>query len=980
MESDLEFADTAARRFRAALGVFIVLLVLAMYPFTPDPTGDVKRFLLALAACGLGFAWVGAVWMGILPFRKPSLFFGALTAFLAVYAVATLRSRFFMFSAIEWSGFFSLFVLYLVASQSCRSREHVLRLIEITCLAVAAASCYGFLQKMNLDPFPWDDRSSDVYQNVPATFGHPNFAAHTLILTIIMAAMFLVDAAVARWRGTMDTSVRRRLWIGALCLPVFLLHLRFTGQRAGLIALAAAAVLVALAALFGRRFRNPLAGAAFSMALLALLGILGAGGAMAVSRWRGGTTIPLDTSLLVRYQSYVSAADMFFDRPMLGYGPGVYAIAYPEYWTPFEQEWFAKQSRMNNRVHNDLMELGIDGGLLSAGIYLAMLVMGIGAGLVMAFRAREPGHRSLGYAFAAFFTAFLIDGLFGFNLRVPISAVLLFLAMGVMEGLNPAASNSLKLPRAARIGLRISVAVVLMCILVLNVRVFLSQIFYQEGIRAHYRKEVDPARAAFERGRAMAPWDWQFERRLGLLRLATYEPEAAIAHFEKSLDLNPYFIMTQLRLGHAKLMVARQRMQSDPEAAGAIHALLTEAEEDIETVLRLCPMLPAAHELLGRIASVHALHRAAAKDKSPDDEAYIQALWDRAEYHLEYAIKSAPEPQSELFRMLGNVRTAIGKPEKAEQALVRAIEANPADMETWPLLLDLAHAHKRYDSVRNTAYAQIRRLQAADPPNQNAIGSAYLFLANILETGYADYSGADAAYTAAINHAPQRLEVWANFARYAQDHNRKDALIAAAAQSCAQLAVAGEPPLPHVGAVCAVLQQGVAALEQASTALLAQVRAHRPGESLSAAQAYGWAARILLETAQTADPTDPGICAAWMNLGIIHAGIEQLDIADRLFTHAEHCIDTERATFLAIYWADTRLRMNRGGDALDLLLNAHDKDPGNLDCLWAIARTHARIGRYREAREAFNELLQEPDLAPQGRAMIEEELRSLPTP
>ncbi len=977
MEPDQEFTSIAARRFRAALSVFIVLLVLAMYPFTPDPTGDVKRFLVAMAAFGFGIAWLGVMWMGILPFRKPPLFFGFLIAFLALFALASLRSEFFMFSVVEWSGFFALFVLYLVASQVCRTRDQALRLMATACLAVAAASLYGFLQKMNLDPFPWDERTSDIYLNVPATFGHPNFAAHTLILVIIMAALFVFDVVSAHLRGTLDAPTRRRGWIGGACLPIFLVHLRLTEQRAGLIALATAATLICVAVIVGRRFRNPVLGAACSMALVAALGLAGAGGAMALSRWRAGTTIPLDTSLLIRYQSYVSAADMFFKRPLSGHGPGVYAIAYPEFWTPFEQEWFAKQFRMNNRVHNDLMEVGIDAGVFAAGLYLAMLALGMGAGLAMAFRARDPARRSLGYAFAAFFVAFLIDGLFGFNLRVPVSATLLFLGMGMLEGLHTPAGQARPLTTPATIALRMGLLVALCLVAILGARVFLSQIFYQDGIRAHYRKDLDAARVSFERGLKMAPWDWQFERRLGLLRLAVFDPEAAIAHFERSLRANPYFVMTRLRLGHARLMVARQRMQTDPAASQEISALLDQAAADADQILELCPVLPAAHELLGRIASVHALQRAAVKDKTSADAATIEALWDRAEHHLEYAIQQSPEPQSELFRMLGNVRIAKGRIPEAEQALVRAIEADPADMETWPLLLDLAHAHHRYDSARNTAYSQIRRLNAAAPPNHDAIGSAYLFLANILETGYADYDGADAAYAAAVEHAPLRPEVWANFARYAQTHDRKDALVAAVAQSCARLAVAGEKPLPYVAAVNAVLQQGAAALEQASTILLAHVRAHRPSDTLTAAQVYGWAARILLETAQTADPADPAICAAWMNLGIVHAGMDELEIADRIFTHAERCIDTDRAAFLAIYWADALLRMDRGDEALARLLNARDKAPDNLDCLWAIARTYARIGRFDQAREAYAELLKEPDLAPQGRAMIEEELQAV---
>ena len=77
--------------------------------------------------------------------------------------------------------------------------------------------------------------------------------------------------------------------------------------------------------------------------------------------------------------------------------------------------------------------LGVTGGA-SLGATLAILVLGMCYGLLMAFQG-HPERRRLGYAVAGLFCAFLEDGLFGFNLRVPVSAGILFLMMGLLDGL-----------------------------------------------------------------------------------------------------------------------------------------------------------------------------------------------------------------------------------------------------------------------------------------------------------------------------------------------------------------------------------------------------------------------------------------------------------------------------------------------------------------------------------------------------------------
>ncbi len=961
------------RYLRIAVAVYMVLLVLAMYPATVDPTGDIKRLITALAAFGLMAWWALAVgWYGI-PVRRPRLFFEVLVCFLGLYVLSTIRSEFRWFSLLDTGGFISLFALYILASQVYHTPAQVLRLFWVMCGAVGCSSLYGMLQKAGVDPFPWADRTSDVYMNLPATFGNPNFAAHMLILTIILGILLLT-----LWRGSgeeLAPSVGRRragLLLALALIALFLVHMRFTGQRAGIIALAAALLLMVVAWIIGRRFRKPLTGAVVSLALVAALGFAGMGGAMAVSKMKGGIAFPMDTSLLIRYQSYVSAADMLFDRPVLGHGPGVYAITYSKYWTPFEKDWFAQELRVNNHVHNDVIEIGIDAGLLAAGLYVSLLALGMGYGLLMAFSAASPVRRRMGYAYAALFLAFLVDGLFGFNLRVPVSAVALFLLLGTFEGIWTVTD-----PQAQKrsVGVvRWAFVTVLLLAAVLSGRTFASQYYLQQGSRALAMKEYAKAKELFTRGQHMTPWDWQFERRLGLTCLAELDPQGAVEHFDRSLAINPNYIMTRLPMGHAKLMIAQRIMQTDNTNVAEALKTLDEATDHLNAMLAVCPAFADAHELLGRIASFSAAF--VGLSNTPESAARAQQYWKVAEDHLQKAIRFSIQKKAEYYRMLAKVRMALDNTDGAEQALVHAVEADATDTETWPLFLEFANKHKRYDRARNALVAQLRRLNDMEKPDKNALGTVYLCLANVLENGFNDQEGVEKAYWGALENSPLRPEVWTNLARYAQDKNRGDFLKTSVAQTCGRLAVTDQKPLAYVAAVNGVLQKGAPELEHASAVVLSHIRAHKPTDPLSVEQAYGWAARLLLEVLQASPDAEVG-CGAYLNLGISFAGLERLDLADQLFVKTKSCIDPEREAFLALHWADTMVRQNRFEEAIALLREARDKHPDNLDGRWALARTLAKNGRIEEARVEYTALLQESALAPEGRSMLEREMKGL---
>lgn len=959
------FATPAAvqRGFRVAICLYAVALMLAITPYTNDPAGDIKWLITSCFAGALVILWSVAALQGRIPFHRPRLFPELMAGFMLLYLVATLRSEFPGVSFVELQRFAALVLLWFLVSQVFLTPRHAMQLFAAVCAAATLAACYGMAQKFGWDPFPWEDKTGSLYARLPASFGNPNFAGHVMILAVILGAAL---AFTPGWR-----------WASAFALlPA--IHLYFIQQRAAFVALAAAAAIALIAHLAGRRMRLAPAGIAATLGLCLLLGAGAAGAVMAWNHWRTGTVFPLDTSILIRYVSYVSASEMIVDAPLLGHGPGVYALKYPIYWTPFEQEWFAQQLKMNQHVHNDLMEIAIDAGIAAAGIYLAMLVLGICQGLLIAFR--DPSRRAAGYAFAAFFTAFLVDGLFGFNLRTPASAVLCFLALGMLERFWRPVSASIEAPGVPGFGgkaWRVALAGAAALLILFQTALFTAEARLLQGMRAQYQNNLPEAQRRFEDGWRLAPWNWHFPRRLGQVAMAAGEYDTAVKQFDAALERNPYYIMTFVPLAHVRMAKAQRMLATEPEDLRNPLEQLVLAGDAAREALALAPMLPLAEDILGRVASMTALTLMSPGSRAPREE--IERHWQEAEEYLMRALRHGASNQADLYRMVAKVRVARGDHQIAEEALVRAVQANPADTASWQFFYEFAMGNERFDLLNNELQRQIERLEGQAPRDEHTLATMNLWLAKVLEQGFGDLRGADAAFAGALEHGPLRPEVWANFAIYAAQRHRLPVFLDALQGAIAARRAAGEPVLGYVAGVADVLQQGAPALDGATTSLLNAFRQQEDQPDLPLAVGLGWAAEILLAQAEQAalEEASEAFCRAYLNLGIMFAMLEQLPLAEGLFSQAAPCIDEDLEPHLRIHWADTLMRLERTQAALELLEEGHARAPGHLDLHWALARTYAAAGNIPAAEEAYDSLLAAPGVTHQGRARLQEELEAL---
>ena len=705
--------STLDRFLRTEMAILVLAVVLAMFPYTRDPTGDIKVLLYALGGGILaGVCVIGRVKTGR-RVRRPSLLLVPMLVLFGLLAVSGLRSGHLGNSLVSLAKFAALFLLYLVASQVYHTPGQVQRLMLVTCVGVSLSVGYGIIQYFGLDPFPWNPEQSELLKEAPGTFGNGNLAAHTTVLCIAMA----VYLAVAR---------KNVLYLGFVLL--FLVHLHLANQRGGVLGLAVSAVLIVVVALVHGRVKRPMVSIALSVGVAGLLGVLGAAGLMGYMKVRTGVYYPHGLPILLRYHGYSGASQMIMEKPLLGYGPRNYRILNPRWWTPFEQEHFVVKHKMNYNAHNDVLEMGVDAGLPAAGLYLTLLVSAIGYGLLIALTDADRGKRRIGYALAAIFCTFMIDGFFGFNVRVPVSATLLFIMAGCLEAMRLPAEGACVEEKPGRLGVAVAAVVVMVAVssALFQVRVFASSFLLQRARGAIHWKAYDDAKGILARGEVLAPWNWEFASSLGQIAIKQFDAVAAIGHFERGLRQNPTDVTVMTELARAKIMLAEIGAADKPLEVRL--DLLAQAEGHAREALDICPPFPRGEDLLGRAASVRAVLLKQEAERGADVGQDITAAWREAETHFERAVKFSPKANGRLYMVLGAARVELEDEAGAQDAFIRAAGAAPGNADVWPVFYQFARDSGRMRVFRESlakAASTLRGREAEVPAALEAVSNAW---------------------------------------------------------------------------------------------------------------------------------------------------------------------------------------------------------------------------------------------------------------
>lgn len=948
------------RPLRVVLAAFVAVLVLALFPYTPEPTTHVKILLYqCVSVLCLGLVLLGSWWRQQ-PLRCGGVLFWLVAAFLVVQFAAVFVAVNKGYSLFEFTKWAAMVILFFTAAHAYRTPAQVWLLFLTFCCAVAIASVYGFCQFAGWDPMPWAEQGPIVRQ-APSTFGNPNLASHALVPALVFAA------GLALRKGTRWT---------AIFLAVFLAHLAITQTRASLLALVAALLVMAMAGLAARTIRRPhwsIAAVLTGLALIAALGVLTVSG---VSSFRTGSPYPFDQTLSLRYHSFHGACRMIADKPILGRGPAGYLIDNPPYWTEVEKERFSSLRKLNAHVHNEPLEIAVDAGLGAGILYLTLFVVGLCAALRMFFETREPDRRALSMTFAAFFVAYATDGLFGFNVHVPVSGVMLFLTTGAMVGIirgsRPELPALAQTQRRVRISWRVAAFAVALVIPLLGARAFVSQWYQQRGQGATKWKAFDAAYANFAKAAKVTPHDWFPYHSLGMTCLLTQRPDEAVRHFERALKLNPNHVNSLFAVARAKFNLA-VASEGDPQSI-----LLDEAVESAERAAHLYPDFPEIHDLLGRAGILRVKLLTAERWRRAGAQDEVEALLRGARDHLVLAVEHGNENPYRLYELLAQVNTDLADIDRAGTAHIEAVQAAPEEKEGWALFARFARRYRRYDELLDMTSWHVWRLSKATPTDTQALTDAYTMKARVLLEEYDDADGAVLAYRDAVAAKPSRMDVWRAFTLAAKTPWARDRLRKALSEAREHFAAANEPTPPELRVAGMAVERDVMALHEAAMSLAEKVQTGPQARTLSLAVELDWVLQLLGDAAGDAALSDYERGRILLDSGGILGALGQFDRAEATLNQAQPLLTGQDYVRCLEQRVNVLLETRRTAEALPLLEEAAARAPDNIDVRRALANVLAQHGRVAAARFQYQLLLGLPGLTPEDRQAIEEELATLP--
>lgn len=959
MSSTTQIHDHKIGRYiRFSLSALLVVIVLALLPITSDPANDIKRFIFQFTGCVLCIIWFVASPRSGAPTKSGGLFAPLVFIWLLVQTIAAAFSDFPLNSAAEISKIVSLVAIYFVTKQVIDTPAHGRRLMAAVCVAVSLSSVYGVMQATGLDPIVWDEASKKIarYDELPGTFGNPNYAAHTLVLTILMAGYLMMH------RGTR--------WCGIL-VPVFCANLYFTHSRTAWGALGAAVALVVFAKLFsqsGPLVRKAAMGVS-AIALCALVFIAVSRPAATLKMVEG--SMPVDASLLIRYNANYSAAKMISDRPWLGYGPGNYAIENPPYWTSFEQQHFGLRHLLNQHVHSDVLETWIETGVFGAFIYVAFMLHGIAGGLYAGFRCDSAESRKLGFALAMMFCAFAVDGVFGFNLRVPVSATLLFVMFGMLDGVFYADANRRTggIAGRSRLPLRAAFIVILAVNAVYATNLYASKVLFRVGGSASHFGVDASAKSLLTTTAMMANHDPSSYFLMGEIELRQDNPGEASRFFRSALKRNPNNILYILAAADAELALAKRG--DSPDRAQAVER----AHEFALKAQQLCPFFSRAYMVLARVQ----IERINLDSQDPLAATSVQTdadLLQDARKHFYAALYWGAEDASGIYAALAELDMAEGKSAEAHRNLRKAVSLEQVSPVAWRLYHDFALQQDLLEPLTEDLRRGLGRHRRSLESTDEEEARIRHWLGRALAYTDAQSEEALKELAAAVLLDPSSRPYWAAYAAQARTKGQSTELYNVMRQVEATVGQDQTTWPVEVRALATLHGQDAQSIQRALDILVQSIT------DFSGMNDRGkidpetrWVAELIAPLAVQLDDREAGIAIA--KLGYVFEALNDLEEAHGLYELSLAKLGDNDAIPWVIRDAYVLSDLGEKEAAVSLLERGISKWKQRLDLELTLARVCAAVGLNARARLEYGIILQKYELDSEIQRQIEAELRAL---
>lgn len=314
---------------------------------------------------------------------------------------------------------------------------------------------------------------------------------------------------------------------------------------------------------------------------------------------------PLNNSTVIRAQELLSAAKVFAEYPLIGFGPGL-AVSYLQKYRWAELANHPIESfAFSATVHNLYVELLSSGGVIQLGSFLLVLYLAYKVIRKLYSRGKmDPLLAGLISVFAALATFYLA---YSYTF---VSAFFLWLILGVLSSFDRPILK-LKIPP---LFLSFGLFLLGLVLIIWTVRAFWGNVVYTQALKStaiFNKSQVDPNFKAtqdlLEKAIAIDPWNntyYKVEGRVLVVQLATISQDTKV---------DPV-MLREYQLAQKRLLKADTLNSTDPETASLlgnlyfIGARYNKSEDSYEETLKfarkaleMAPTNPEHWNLLGLI-------------------------------------------------------------------------------------------------------------------------------------------------------------------------------------------------------------------------------------------------------------------------------------------------------------------------------------------------------------------------------------------
>ena len=394
----------------ATLMVCVLIIGVPLIPGMIISSLDAVTLLVPLALLAAVFL-IKSRGLDEIPYRNygiaATLFL--LWALISVLAIGTHKGE-----LLTWARYLSYFLLVPAVGLIAASSKDRTIILWALALAGVGASMYGFYQFVN--PSIMSDTfatSASIKVRIYSTFENPNFFSEFLLLSLCETGALLG----AYWKKSKAAcSV-----IGVL-LVLQLAAFFLTYTRGSWLALAAGIVIAAfvlkprLAALF--------------MAVIVLVGLIPPVFTRLIGVFSG------DSSTEFRIGLWKAAFTAIGEKPLFGGGLGDF---YTIYQSVVQRHPALYQGVTQFGSHNSYLQLSAETGILGGLLFICAVLSLVWAGVRLARRARQAGHKRISFQAAALLagvTGFILNALTSDSFQHPHAVVYFFIVGGLLVGLG----------------------------------------------------------------------------------------------------------------------------------------------------------------------------------------------------------------------------------------------------------------------------------------------------------------------------------------------------------------------------------------------------------------------------------------------------------------------------------------------------------------------------------------------------------------